>query len=123
MTPTRQVYFDITRVWVTYVLFAITLAVFCYGIYRHWRRWQIGRPVDRFDQVSTSMNQNRFRQRLATGGRQYRCRLSLLHDHAGRRRKDRGAGGSCTSTRYRRSLESSNRMSTQIKPTSMEADL
>jgi Fe-S oxidoreductase/nitrate reductase gamma subunit len=55
MTPTRQVYFNITQVWVMYLLFGITLAVFCHGIYRHWRRWQIGRPVDRFDQLSTRL--------------------------------------------------------------------
>jgi Fe-S oxidoreductase/nitrate reductase gamma subunit len=55
MTPTRQVYFNITQVWVMYLLFAITLAVFCYGIYRHWHRWQIGRPLQRLDQLGTRL--------------------------------------------------------------------
>ncbi len=51
MMPTRQVYFNITGVWLMYVLLAITLAVFFYGIYRRWRLWQIGRPVVRFDRI------------------------------------------------------------------------
>lgn len=51
MTPTRQVYFNITGVWLMYVLFAVTLVVFFYGIYRRWSRWQMGRPVLRFDRV------------------------------------------------------------------------
>ena len=51
MIPTRQVYFNITGVWLMYVLLAITLAVFFYGIYRRWRPWQIGRPVARFDRI------------------------------------------------------------------------
>jgi Fe-S oxidoreductase/nitrate reductase gamma subunit len=51
MSPTRQVYFNVTGVWLMYVLLAITLAVFGYGIYRRWRLWQIGRPVARFDRI------------------------------------------------------------------------
>src|SRR6516164_6954012 len=51
MTPTRQVYFNITDIWLMYVLFAMTLAVFSYGFYKSWRRWQIGRPADRLDRI------------------------------------------------------------------------
>lgn len=49
MTPTREVYFNIHHVWVMYLLFAVTLAVFGFGFYRRWRLWQIGRPANRFD--------------------------------------------------------------------------
>ncbi len=49
MTPTREVYFNIHHVWVMYLLFVITLAVFGFGFYRRWRLWQIGRPANRFD--------------------------------------------------------------------------
>ena len=49
MTPTREVYFNIHHVWVMYLLFVITLAVFGLGLYRRWRLWQIGRPANRFD--------------------------------------------------------------------------
>jgi Fe-S oxidoreductase/nitrate reductase gamma subunit len=49
MTPTREVYFNIHHVWVMYLLFVITLAVFGFGLYRRWRLWQIGRPAKRFD--------------------------------------------------------------------------
>ena len=49
MTPTREVYFNIHHVWLMYVLFVITLAVFGWGVYRRWRLWQIGRPANRFD--------------------------------------------------------------------------
>ena len=48
MTPTREVYFNIHHVWVMYLLFVITLAVFGLGLYRRWRLWQIGRPANRF---------------------------------------------------------------------------
>ncbi len=51
MTPTRQVYFNITGVWLMYVFFALTLLVFGYGVYRRWRLWQIGRPVVRLDRL------------------------------------------------------------------------
>jgi Fe-S oxidoreductase/nitrate reductase gamma subunit len=76
MTPTRQVYFNITQVWVMYLLFAITLAVFGYGIYRHWRRWQIGRPRQRLDQLGTrlrlllkqGLGQERLLQRYSGAG-------------------------------------------------------
>ncbi len=49
MTPTREVYFNIHHIWVMYLLFVITLAVFGVGLYRRWRLWQIGRPANRFD--------------------------------------------------------------------------
>ncbi len=49
MTPTREVYFNIHHVWLMYVLFGITLAVFGWGLYRRWTLWQLGRPTNRFD--------------------------------------------------------------------------
>lgn len=49
VTPTREVYFNIRHVWVMYLLFVITLAIFGVGLYRRWRLWQIGGPAHRFD--------------------------------------------------------------------------
>src|SRR5690349_16092512 len=52
MTPTRQVYFNVTNVWLMYVLLAATLAVFGYGLWRRWRLWKLGRPTERLDRLS-----------------------------------------------------------------------
>ena len=74
MTPTREVYFNIHHVWVMYLLFVITLAVFGFGLYRRWRLWQIGRPADRFD---------RPRERLAGLSRQTGLHEKLLKRYSG----------------------------------------
>jgi Fe-S oxidoreductase/nitrate reductase gamma subunit len=74
MTPTREVYFNIHHVWVMYLLFAITLAVFGYGLYRRWRLWQIGRPAERFDHP---------RERLAGLFRQTGLHEKLLKRYRG----------------------------------------
>ncbi len=47
MTPTREVYWHISGVWLMYLLLVPTLAVFGAGLYRHWRIWMAGQPVDR----------------------------------------------------------------------------
>ncbi len=48
--PTREVYWNVTHVWVMYVLLIPTMLVAGYGIYRRFRTWSRGRPEQRFDQ-------------------------------------------------------------------------
>ena len=55
MTPTREIYWNISAVWVMYVLLIPTLLIFAYGIYRHYRLWRLGGPEDRFDHVRRRM--------------------------------------------------------------------
>src|SRR5262245_20134471 len=47
---TRQIYWNISHIWVMYVLLLPTLAIFAYGFYRQIKRWRRGRPTNRFDQ-------------------------------------------------------------------------
>jgi Fe-S oxidoreductase len=46
---TRQIYWNISHIWVMYVLLLPTLAVGGYGVYRHISRWRRGLPLARFD--------------------------------------------------------------------------
>jgi Fe-S oxidoreductase/nitrate reductase gamma subunit len=48
MTPTREIYWNITAIWLMYALLIPTLLAFGYGIYRHYRRWRLGKPENRF---------------------------------------------------------------------------
>ena len=48
--PTREVFWNVTHVWVMYVLLIPTMLVAGYGIYRRFRTWRRGRPEQRFDQ-------------------------------------------------------------------------
>jgi Fe-S oxidoreductase len=49
MTPTRQVYFNIQHIWAMYALYAVSLGIFAWGVYRRWQRWSMGRAAHRFD--------------------------------------------------------------------------
>lgn len=49
MIPTREVYWNISGVWLMYVLLIPTSVIFLFGIYRHMRLWRIGRPEGRCD--------------------------------------------------------------------------
>jgi hypothetical protein len=49
MEATRQIYWNVSHVWVMYALLVPTALVAGYGVYRHWSRWRRGRPVERFD--------------------------------------------------------------------------
>lgn len=52
-TATRQIYWNISQVWVMYALLLPTAAVASYGIYRHLSRWRRGLPaVARFDHTA-----------------------------------------------------------------------
>src|SRR5215510_16098040 len=46
---TRPILWNITHVWVMYVMFVISLAVAGYGVYRRVAVWRRGLPADRFD--------------------------------------------------------------------------
>jgi Fe-S oxidoreductase/nitrate reductase gamma subunit len=47
---TRQIYWNITHIWVMYVLLLPALAIFAYGFYRQIRKWRRGAPAACFDQ-------------------------------------------------------------------------
>jgi heterodisulfide reductase subunit C len=51
MTPTREIYWNISGVWLMYVLLIPALLAFAYGLYRHYRLWRLGKPEPRFDHV------------------------------------------------------------------------
>ena len=46
---TREIYWNISHIWVMYLLLLPTVAVAGYGIYRHLARWRRGLPAARFD--------------------------------------------------------------------------
>src|SRR5262245_43882293 len=46
---TRPILWNITHVWVMYVMFVISLVVAGYGVYRRVAVWRRGLPADRFD--------------------------------------------------------------------------
>ncbi|MBD0369679.1 MAG: 4Fe-4S dicluster domain-containing protein [Pyrinomonadaceae bacterium] len=46
---TREIYWNITYIWVMYALLLPTAAIAGYGIYRHLSRWRRGLPLARFD--------------------------------------------------------------------------
>lgn len=62
MTATREVFWNITQVWLMYLMFIASLAVAGYGLYRRIARWRRGAPAARFDRP--------------------RARLALLARHA-----------------------------------------
>src|SRR4030095_15889251 len=46
---TRQIYWNISQIWVMYALLAPALLIAAFGIYRQASRWRRGQPVARFD--------------------------------------------------------------------------
>lgn len=55
MTPTREIYFNITHVWVMYVLLAVSMAVFAKGWYGLLRLWRQGKSADRVQPVGARL--------------------------------------------------------------------
>jgi Fe-S oxidoreductase/nitrate reductase gamma subunit len=49
---TREIYWNISRLWVMYALLFPAALVAGYGIYRHLSRWRRGLPVARFDRTA-----------------------------------------------------------------------
>lgn len=56
-TPTREIYWNISGIWVMYLLLLPALAIFAYGFWRRVRLWQVGRPEMRWDQVKVRLGQ------------------------------------------------------------------
>ncbi len=54
--PTRQIYWNISHVWVMYVLLLPTLAIAAYGVYRHFSGWRRGAAAARFDRPAARIN-------------------------------------------------------------------
>jgi Fe-S oxidoreductase/nitrate reductase gamma subunit len=52
---TRQIYWNISHIWVMYALLLPVGAVAGYGIYRHFSRWRRGQPLARFDRPAARM--------------------------------------------------------------------
>ncbi|MGE5620800.1 MAG: heterodisulfide reductase-related iron-sulfur binding cluster [Sphingomonadaceae bacterium] len=46
---TREIYWNIQGIWIMYALFGLTLAVFGYGAYQHYRLLALGKAENRFD--------------------------------------------------------------------------
>jgi len=51
VTPTREVFWNISHIWVMYVLLVPTMAIGAYGVWRHVRQWRAGQPALRFDRL------------------------------------------------------------------------
>jgi Fe-S oxidoreductase/nitrate reductase gamma subunit len=51
VTPTREIYWNISAVWLMYVLLIPALLAAGYGFYRHYRLWRLGKAEPRFDRV------------------------------------------------------------------------
>ncbi len=54
--PTRQIYWNISHIWVMYVLLLPTVAIAGYGIYQHFMSWRRGLPAARFDRPAMRIN-------------------------------------------------------------------
>jgi Fe-S oxidoreductase/nitrate reductase gamma subunit len=67
---TREVYWNITHIWVMYLLLLPTVAIGFWGFYRRYRLWRVGQPTVRFDRLGE------------------RCRL-FLRDGLGQARNNR----------------------------------
>src|SRR6185503_13035618 len=48
---TREVFWNVTHIWVMYALLVPTTLIAGYGIYRKIRLWRAGKPLPRFDRV------------------------------------------------------------------------
>ena len=48
---TREVYWNISQVWVMYLLLLPTTAIGVWGFYRRYRLWRLGQPAVRFDRL------------------------------------------------------------------------
>ena len=47
---TRAIYWNVSHVWIMYVLLVPAVAIAAYGLWRHVQRWRRGTPLARFDQ-------------------------------------------------------------------------
>lgn len=49
-TATREILWNISHIWVMYLLFVIALGIAVYGFYQRLAAWKKGQPLNRFDQ-------------------------------------------------------------------------
>src|ERR1044072_6239318 len=49
MDATRQIYWNVSHVWVMYAMLVPTALVAGYGVYRHWSRLRRGKPAALFE--------------------------------------------------------------------------
>jgi Fe-S oxidoreductase len=49
-TATREILWNISHLWVMYLLFVVSLGIAVYGFYQRIAVWKKGQPLDRFDQ-------------------------------------------------------------------------
>jgi Fe-S oxidoreductase/nitrate reductase gamma subunit len=57
MAPTREIYWNISAVWVMYALLVPTLLISGYGFYLRYRLWRLGKPEQRFDHTVQRLKQ------------------------------------------------------------------
>lgn len=57
MTPTREIYWNVSAVWVMYALLVPTLLISGYGFYLRYRLWRSGKPEQRFDHTLQRLKQ------------------------------------------------------------------
>ena len=51
MEPHRESLWNIEYTWIFYTLAALTVLILLYAIYRHYRRWKVGQPANRGNQL------------------------------------------------------------------------
>lgn len=54
--PTREIYWNISGIVFMYLALLVTLVVFFYKFYQHYRLWKIGKPTARIDQIGRRIN-------------------------------------------------------------------
>jgi Fe-S oxidoreductase len=76
--PTREVYWNISHVWVMYALLVPTAAVAVWGLWRRVRLWRAGQPAARFDRLGERLRL--FARNVLLQGRNNRNRfVALFH--------------------------------------------
>ncbi len=53
--PTREIFWNIEYSWIMYLLAAIATVTLIWAIYRHYKRWRVGQPSDRGNQLRKRM--------------------------------------------------------------------
>ncbi|OUM98330.1 MAG: hypothetical protein BAA04_05745 [Firmicutes bacterium ZCTH02-B6] len=48
-TPTREIFWNIRHIWLTYALLVPMVVAFALGVWNHVRRWRAGKPIERTD--------------------------------------------------------------------------
>jgi Fe-S oxidoreductase/nitrate reductase gamma subunit len=51
MEPTREIFWNIQYSWIMYTLATIAVAILVLAIFKHPRRWRVGQPANKFNQL------------------------------------------------------------------------